>query len=250
MAELTASLAETVANTNAGPDGDLARDRDLGNIVYSNPPSSPCCQIYPGHAYHAARGHSYYRSYLVFDTSGIDTAPLLEVTGTMATSLQIYGRAASDALNIIVYKANLTSSTAALNNANYNDFDGWVSGSAFTGSIYGKFLTGSVMTVYPAANAYQPITGTAALSDAMQNEDLVSLVILEYDHDAQYDADVEASHGPWVVGSGGWTGGASPPKIVYAAGTTQSKTLGVTPGNQKSILGTTRDKTAKVGGRV
>jgi len=247
MAELTASLAETVANTNAGPDGDLARDRDLGNNVYSN--SSPCCQIYPGHAYQAARGHSYYRSYLVFDTSGIDTAPLLEVTGTMATSLQIYGSALGPP-NIIAYKANLTSSTAALNNANYNDFDGWVSGSAFTGSIYGKFLTGSAMNQNPGAPSYQPITGTAALSDAMQNEDLVSLVILEYDHDAQYDADVEASHGPWVVGSGGWTYGASPPKIVYAAGTTQSKTLGVTPGNQKSILGTTRDKTAKVGGRV
>jgi len=246
MAELTASLAETVANTNAGQDGELARNTALGNIVYDN--SSHCCQIYPAHTYAAGRGHSYSRTYLVFDTSGIDTAPLLEVTGTMATSLQIYGVAVGPP-NIIAYKANLTSSTAALNSANYNDFDGWVSGSAFTGSIYGKFLTGSVMTVFPAADAYQPITGTAALSDAMQNEDLVSLVILEYDHDAQYDADAETS-AFWSLHADGKTGGASPPKIVYAAGTTQSKTLGVTPGNQKSILGTTRDKTAKVGGRV
>ncbi len=90
MAELTASLAETVANAFAGQDGDLARNAALGNNVYNN--SYHCCQIYPGHTYHAGRGHSYYRSYLVFDTSGIDTAPLLEVTGTMATSLQIYGR--------------------------------------------------------------------------------------------------------------------------------------------------------------
>jgi hypothetical protein len=166
----------------------------------------------------------------------------------MATSLQIYGSALGPP-NIIAYKANLTSSTAALNNANYNDFDGWVSGSAFTGSIYGKFLTGSAMNQNAGAPSYQPITGTAALSDAMQNEDLVSLVILEYDHDAQYDADAETS-AFWSLHADGKTGGASPPKIVYAAGTTQSKTLGVTPGNQKSILGTTRDKTAKVGGRV
>ena len=246
MPELTASISSANVRYATNEEWDIVRDH-----TESNPASAHTDDdiVYVGHLDQGgSRGHSYYRSYLIFDTSGIDTAPLLEVTGTMATSLQIYGSALGPP-NIIAYKANLTSSTAALNNANYNDFDGWVSGSAFTGSIYGKFLTGSAMNQNPGAPSYQPITGTAALSDAMQNEDLVSLVILEYDHDAQYDADAETS-AFWSLHADGKTDGASPPKIVYAAGTTQSKTLGVTPGNQKSILGTTRDKTAKVGGRV
>ena len=242
MPELTASLAETVANANAGADGHAARDAAAGSVVYG--PSSGCCQIYPGHNYSGGRGHSYYRSFLAFDTSGIDSAPLLEVAGAPAFTINIHGYS-TNVGDFITYKANLTSSTALLNAANYNDFDGWVSGSAFTGSVYGSFLTASLITSTDGSNsAYQPITGTAELADAMQNNDFVSMVIVDHYHDAQYNADDE-TQASWIVTNGNLAS-ANPPKIIYTAGTTKSKILGISPAKQKSVSGVTRDKTSKV----
>jgi len=242
MAELTASLGVTIANANAGADGHIARDAAAGNALYTTGEATS-----PGHHYSSGRGHSYYRAFLAFDTSGIDSAPLLEVADSPAFTINIFGYGSVQG-DFITYKANLTSSTALLNTANFNDFDGWVSGSAFTGSVYGSFLTASLITSTDISNpAYQPITGTAELADAMQNNDFVSMVIVGHYHDAQYNADDETAGPRWLIDStDGRPSGASPPKIIYTAGTTKSKILGISPAKQKSVSGVARDKATKV----
>ena len=216
MPELTASISSVNTRYALGDEWDVCRDHlssGAGAFLADN-------KVYVGHVDQGgSRGHSYYRSYLIFDTSGIDAAPLLKVTGTMATSIGLSSfdgapEAGSELdPSLIILKASLTSSTAPpISFENYNDFDGWTSGSAHTGPIYGAAVTGSVIAAL-GANDYVQLTGTA----------------------------VYQFH-PVNIGAG------RRPRIIYAAGTTSSKIMGVTPGKQKSIVGVSRDKSAKVQG--
>ena len=119
--------------------------------------------------------YSIYRSFMVFDTSGI--------TGTVSSAtIKIRGSSGNDG-SVIAVKSTAFGGDGGTSLAS-GDFDaisGWSSGSSLAGSatVYGS----QILTTSWNTGSYNDFTTTSDLRTDMQNEDVVIICFMDYTND-------------------------------------------------------------------
>ena len=267
MPDITSSVECDVAALNSSAYSTGWRDSAVASYA-GGTSTAGVCPAHSNTAGHirisAGRGHSFYRYHLIFDTSGIDTAPLsVRADGAIPLYLKLNKDSAADMASLIGVKSTISVACGDSNStAFYNDFEGWTAGSSWatTATNYTQMLTASLVA-QAGTNVYITMSCTPQVAADIQDNDQVKFCIMEYYHDylsgsTLSDPDNEfpdgnqTGNGAVVIHSHHGNNPSREPKITYSAGTTKSKVNGVHAGNSLRYAGVHRENTAKVGGTV
>ena len=183
-----------------------------------------------------------YRSFMVFDTSGI--------TGTVASAtLSIRGVSANDG-SVIAVKSNAFGGDGGTSLAN-GDIDaiaGWSAGSSLAGSatIYGS----QILTSSWSTSGYNDFTATSDLLTDMKNNNVVIICFMDYTND--YLNSALTSNTTLKCGAyyAEYTGTTRDPKIDYTLAATgyANDVNGVASANIGKVMGVTTANIEKVNG--
>ena len=152
-----------------------ARDATTGGVSTSTQRTNAFTQVYRSEARGGGSVYGVYRSFMVFDTSGI--------TGTVASAeLSIRGYTGNDG-SVIAVKSTAFGGDGgtALASGDMDAISGWSAGSSLAGSatVYGsQILTSSWNT-----SGWNDFTATSDLLTDMKNNDVVIICFMNYTND-------------------------------------------------------------------
>ena len=210
-----------------------ARDATAGSFVgVGNTISSAFTQVHKTAGRGGGTLFGVYRSFMVFDTSGI--------TGTVASAtLSIYGVSQNDG-SIIAVKSTAFGGDGgtALAKADIDAISGWSSGSSLAGSAttYGSNVFKPPSDTW-STSGYNDFTATSDLLTDMQNDNVVIICFMNYTNDYLNSALTANA----FLDTGGhyanYTGTSRDPKIDYTlAATGYGDTVnGVAPANISKV---------------
>ena len=207
----------------AGTEGGLRSARDTWDVIHdattavvvststSISPGFGIQQSYQPNSCNPGSKYYLYRSFFVFDTSGIEIAP-------DSASLSIYGYSANTgaAYGLIAVKATGPDLATEVSTSSFNDIDGWRSG-----------FNNTDMTAYSAnktswiTGGYNSFTLTAAALADMASQDMLQVCFMNYDFDylddGPYNCPPTFANG-WIQQCGCYlySGTSRDPKIDWA----------------------------------
>ena len=238
------------ASFGAGDDGRVykygapswagARDSTSGTVVTSSQASTQFVWVAKFATRGGGDGYSVYRSFIVFDTSGI--------TATVASAtLSIRGYGANDG-SVIAVKSTAFGGDGgtALAAGDFDAITGWSAGSSLAGSatVYGA----QKLTTNWSTSSYNNFTATSDLLTDMKNNDVVIICFMDYTND--YLNSALTSNGN--LNCGGYyaesAGTSRDPKIDYTLAGYANNVNGVAAANIGKINGVATANISKVNG--
>ena len=219
-----------------------ARDATSGTASLNNLSYSNFTAATRGPARGGGIIYSIYRSFIVFDSSGI--------TGTVASAtLSIRGVSANDG-SVIAVKSNAFGGDGgtALANGDFDAIAGWSAGSSLAGSatVYGS----QILTSSWSTSGYNNFTATSDLLTDMKNQNVVTICFMDYTNDylnSALTSNVFLNCGGYYAEYGGTT---RDPKIDYTLAATgyPFEVNGVASANIGKIMGVATANIEKVNG--
>ena len=218
-----------------------ARDATSGTVSLNNQNHQSLTAAARGPSRSGGIVYSIYRSFFVFDTSGI--------TGTVASAeLSIRGWSTNDG-SVIAVKSNAFGGDGgtALASGDFDAIAGWSAGSSLAGSatVYGsQILAGSWNT-----SGYNDFTATSDLLTDMKNQNVVIICLMDYTNDYLNSALTSNAYlncGGYLAEYGGTT---RDPHIDYTLATGYANDFnGVASANIGKVMGVATANIEKVNG--
>ena len=185
-------------------------------------------------------GYHVYRSFVVFDTSGI--------TATVASAtLSIYGTSGNDG-SVIAVKSTAFGGDGgtALASGDFDAIVGWSAGSSLAGSatVYGS----QILTTSWSTSGYNNFTATSDLLTDMKNNDVVIICFMDYTNDylnSALTSNATLNCGAWYTD---YPGTVRDPKIDYTSAGYANSVNGVAAANIAKVNGVATANISKVNG--
>ena len=218
-----------------------ARDATSGSVSLNNQSLSTFTTVAKTSLRGGGIGYTVYRSFIVFDTSGI--------TGTVASAtLSIRGVSTNDG-SVIAVKSNAFGGDGgtALASGDFDAIAGWSAGSSLAGSatVYGS----QILTSSWSTSGYNNFTATSDLLSDMKNQNVVIICFMDYTNDylnSALTSNVYLNCGGYYAEYSGTT---RDPKIDYTLATGYGNAVnGIAAANISKINGIATANIDKVNG--
>ena len=219
-----------------------ARDATSGSVSLNNQSLSTFTTVARTPLRGGGIGYTVYRSFIVFDTSGI--------TGTVASAtLSIRGVSTNDG-SVIAVKSNAFGGDGgtALASGDFDAIAGWSAGSSLAGSatVYGS----QILTSSWSTSGYNNFTATSDLLNDMKNQNVVTICFMDYTNDylnSALTSNVYLNCGGYYAEYSGTT---RDPKIDYTLATGYANDVnGVASANIGKVMGVATANIEKVNGK-